>query len=86
MTKNNFSELISFLILITLLSLNFAEKQSDIQKQYRDLLTKDRDKHRRRRKGAGDNRPPAWKLSGQICNIPGKFENIRASLKMKTFF
>jgi len=29
---------------------------------------------------------PAWKLSGKSGKYPGKFENIWANLKMKTFF
>jgi len=35
--------------------------------------------------GVGERRhvPPAWKLSGQIWNISGKFENIQANLKMR---
>jgi len=40
----------------------------------------------RRRKGRGECAPPLGSYSGKFGTYPGKFENIRANLKMKTFF
>jgi len=43
-------------------------------------------KHRRKRKGEEATAPPHGSYPGKSGTYPGKFENIRANLKMKTFF